>query len=131
MFSFILITLIVVTVFGYDSIICIHYPKIVILTFGFCFSQLAAKLMNKTLNSSKEFDQDSLSNNTFFLLANLVVLLKELKLVAPLWLDVIIIFGFFLNLLSWLVYLNRITSELSDILGVYRFKMGKKAIKQD
>ncbi len=111
--------------------ICVHYPKIVILTFGFCFSQLAAKLMNKTLASAVEFNQDSLSNNTFFFLTNLVVLLKELKFIEPHFLDVVIIFGFFLNLLSWLVYLNRITSELSDILGIYRFKMGKRAMKQD
>ncbi len=130
-FTYTIVTLIVLTIFGKDSYICLNYPKIVILTFGLSFSQLAAKLLNKTLSKAEEFDQDNLSNNTFFLLVNLVILLKELKIVGGNILDIVLIFGCFLNLISWLLYLNRVTIELADILGIHRFKMGRKPIKQD
>jgi hypothetical protein len=130
-FAYMMVTMFLLLIFGQDSYICVNYPKFVILAYGFTFSQLAAKLLHKSLSKAEEFEQDTLSNNTFFILVSIAILLKELKIVGSNVLDIVLIFGFFLNLIAWLVYLNRITIEMADILGIYRFKMGKKPMKQD
>lgn len=113
-----------ISFFGHDSYICREHPKFVILTFGLCFSQLAAKMLNKTITDSEVFDQDTLSNNTFFFLLLLSLFLRPLF--GTNLIDIVIKFGFLLNLISWLNYFNRLTTEVANILGIFRFKIGKQ-----
>jgi len=117
------ITLLILSFLVDDSIVCNKYPKLVILTFGFCFTQLAVKMLLKTITKTEEFNQDTLSNNLFFFMIILSVLLKPFLGVKIL--DTILILGFFLNLIQVLHYLNKLTLEMADILKIKRFTIQK------
>ena len=123
-FGYLTITLTALMLFAEDSEICKRYPKLVILTFGFCFSQLSCKILIQTITESKVFEQDTLSNNIFYLMTIISILAKPY--IGPVPLDLVLVFGFLLCTVEWFVYYNRITNEMADILGIYRFKVGKR-----
>lgn len=85
-------------------------------------------MLNKTITDSEEFEQDCFSTNVFFFLSLVSVVLKPF--LGTMLIDLIMILGFLSNLVSWLVYFNRLTTEVSNILGIYRFKIGKQVKKE-
>lgn len=106
-----------------------EYPKLVVLSFGFAFSQLAAKMLVKTITYSETFYQDTLTNNLVYFMILSSLFLKQW--IGVVFLDYSLILGFVLNTLGWFVYINRLTNEIADILGIYRFTVGKRDIKTE
>lgn len=78
-------------------------------------------MLYTTLVKAKTFEQDTLSNNVFFLLCNIAVFL--IPLFGTRILDTILIFGCMLNLLSWFFYINKLTIEMADVLSIERFRI--------
>ena len=126
-FFYIHFTLFFVAIFARDSYICLHWPKLVVLSFGFCFCQLAAKMLYKTISNNDYFNQDTLINNIYFALLIISILLKSI--IGVFFIDLILFVGFFTTGLNWIIYLVKITNELAEILGIYIFNTKKREYK--
>jgi len=99
-----------------DSIIITNYPKIPILSHGCNFSILAAKVMLKTFTLQEDFEQDSISSNTYYFLCILGILVRPF--IGVTFLDVILFVGFFYNFFALMMFLYKLAFEVANILKV-------------
>jgi len=114
-----------------NSLICQDYPKMIALTYGFTFSTLAAKLMLKTIENADYFDQDCYYHNIFYYLSFALSIMSYNNQAYGYYLDIVFGFFFINNLCSMIIFLSFLCNEMSDVLGVYVFLIGKKPIKSE
>lgn len=120
-------TLVHLIIFENDSYIVTHYPKLVVLSFGFAFSQLNCKFMQYTITKTK-FRQFTMSNLISFAFINFSLIFGcHLRLFPDsLFLDTTIAIAIILNTLSWFTYAYRLAHEMAELLDINILTIGKR-----
>lgn len=130
MFWILIGTLIHLVIFEKKSYLASNFPKLVVIGFGFAFSQLNCKLQQATITKAKYFNQYTLSNMLSCLFINFaLIVVCYLRIFSDsLFLDSIIAISLVLNTLSWFTYAYRLAHEIADILGINILTIGKRKL---
>jgi hypothetical protein len=133
MFNILIITIIHLTLFGQSSYIVREYPKLVVVIFGFAFSQLACKMQQCTITHSNVFNQYTKSNLISFFFINLaLIVVVHLKIATdPILLDVSITLALILNSVSWFSYGYKLANEIAEIMNINILSVGPRVKKND
>lgn len=125
-------TLILLSLFGNESIIVHNYPKLVILGFGFAFSHLCCKMQVCTITHAEKFRQFTASTIVSCVTILAAILFVSIFKVLPvICLDIALGYGILLNTISWFSYAYRFANELAEVLGIYIFRIGKREKKEN
>lgn len=130
-FFFLIATLLIVIIFSYDdSEIIKKHPKVIILLYGFAFSKLVGHLQLAHICDSEFMQYRKSLLTSFFCLAT-VSLLKYFLGIHIINIDYLIVSFLIMHIVVWIHFAYYLTEELCEILGIYRFSIKKRPIKQN
>jgi ethanolaminephosphotransferase len=112
-------------IFFSDSELIKNNPKIIVFLYGFAFAKLVGHLQLAHIADSKfmQYRKSLITSFCFLATFSIIRHLSDFKMIE---IDTLIIGFLVLHFIVWIHFAYYLTEELCQILGIYRFKPGKR-----
>lgn len=125
-FIFMISTLVIIINFSFNhSTILQHYPKVLLILYGFAFAKLLGHLQLAHICNS-DFMQYRKSLLISFLSLALSSLIKHFYDFELINIDILIIVFLILHFIVWIHFAYFLSQEFCELLGIYRFSVQRR-----
>jgi ethanolaminephosphotransferase len=124
MFCYLVASLLLV-IFYSDSEVLKNYPKLIVILYGFAFAKLVGHLHLSHLADAK-FNQYRVSFMVSFFFLSVLSVKNIFNQAITINIDNFIFFFLGVHIICWMHFAYNVTEEMCQLLGIYRFTVGKR-----